>query len=182
MKKSLLLLTIVLPALLLTSGCYTMLKPPDEAAEYSYDEEGNCIDCPDYYHEDYGYSYYYVPNYWVTHPRWGHYYATPWWYDYNVYDDGDRYYESIVSPRSSQPGKAVRPGGRWQEAQPSGTTPPRITRGAFGTAATGTSGGTAGKGDGKSGSGEVKTKSNSGDSQKETKKKSAKKGGRFRTK
>ncbi len=100
--------------LLLISGCYTILQHP--AAEENYDADdyrADCLGCHTDYHEyPYGYFYGNYPNFWWSTPRWGHYYAYPWWWD-NYWYDGSRINSDIndddeYSPRSSSGEKVVR--------------------------------------------------------------------------
>jgi hypothetical protein len=109
-------LTVVLAIsalMLLISGCYTILQHP--ASETNYDAEdyrADCLGCHADYHEyPYGYFYGNYPDYWWSSPRWGYYYAYPWWWD-NYWYDGSRKYsrdnDDEYSPRSSSGEKVVR--------------------------------------------------------------------------
>lgn len=82
-------------------GCYTVLMHPqvqgeeEETIEHTgaYYRE-NCTDCHgDYHSYPYGYYYGFYPDYYWSHPRWGHYYAYPWWWDryWSDYDDDAEY-------------------------------------------------------------------------------------------
>jgi hypothetical protein len=92
-------------------GCYTVLKHPTTDESYTaHDYQNNCLSCHTDYHEyPYGYFYGHYPDYWWSTPRWGRYYAYPWWWDYYWYD-GDRKYrdDDDLSPRPSEGEKAVR--------------------------------------------------------------------------
>jgi uncharacterized protein YceK len=119
MKKYSVLIIIILLALMSGSGCYTVLR-------HAGDEQGS-VDYGDNYSEDYGYSQYYYPSYWTLTPRWGRYYAVPWWWDYGYYHDNEPiYYEDDGSPRSSG-GEKATPGSRFHEVTPGGA--PAIIRG-----------------------------------------------------
>lgn len=111
------------------SGCYTVLR-------HSEDEDG-FSDYDDSYDETYGYSHYYYPSYWTLTPRWGRYYAVPWWTDYGYYHGSETiYYDGDGSPRSSG-GQKAQPKSRFQETQHAGA--PSITRGTYGSSSSGTS-------------------------------------------
>lgn len=108
-------------------GCYTVLRNSNDEQPIS--------DYGDNYNEDYGYSQYYYPSYWTLSPRWGRYYAVPWWWDYDYYQDTRPiYYEDDGSTRSSG-GEKATPATRYQEPYTTGT--PGVSRG--GTYGTGTS-------------------------------------------
>ncbi|KPK77260.1 MAG: hypothetical protein AMJ89_02740, partial [candidate division Zixibacteria bacterium SM23_73] len=54
----------------------------------------HCTDCHgDYHSYPYGYYYGFYPDYYWSNPRWGHYYAYPWWWDryWWDYDDDAEY-------------------------------------------------------------------------------------------
>jgi hypothetical protein len=115
------------------TGCYTVLSHPggEEKIIGSSAEGDETQD----YHEVYGYSQYYYPHYWSVYPRWGHYYAAPWWYDYNWGDNESRYNDDDVrSPRPSTAEPAVLPGTRWAEPPTMGV--PNITRGSSSSSST----------------------------------------------
>ena len=134
MKKYGVLLIIMIFTLMTGSGCYTVLQ-------HSNDEQGSA-DYGDNYNEDYGYSQYYYPSYWTLSPRWGHYYAVPWWWDYGFYHGSkDIYYDDDGSPRSSGGEKAL-PESRFQEVQPPGA--PAITRGPSASGSSGASSSSSG--------------------------------------
>jgi len=89
MKKKIVLLGILLIILgIMGIGCYTVLthtrvQGEGEEAEYTgqYYRE-HCTDChQDYHNFPYGFYYGYYPDYYWSNPRWGHYYAYPWWWD-----------------------------------------------------------------------------------------------------
>ena len=67
-------------------GCYTIIKHPVvEEEEYSAAYyHRHCVDChEDYVEYPYGYYYGYYPDYYWDYPRWGKYYAYPWWWDWH---------------------------------------------------------------------------------------------------
>jgi hypothetical protein len=107
---------IILGALmlaLLTSGCYTILQhPPSETNYAAEDYRVDCLQCHGEYHEyPYGYFYGHYPDYWWSTPRWGRYYAYPWWWDNYWYDGSYRHteiYDDEPSPRSSRGKKVER--------------------------------------------------------------------------
>ena len=85
----------------LAVGCYTVLTHPrvegeeEETIEHTgaYYRE-HCTDCHgDYHSYPYGYYYGFYPDYYWSNPRWGHYYAYPWWWDryWWDYDDDAEY-------------------------------------------------------------------------------------------
>lgn len=119
MNKSLVLLIPVIIVLLLTSGCYTVLRHSDDEAGFSdYDTD---------YDENYGTTHYYYPDYWTSTPRWGSYYAVPWWWDHDYYySSGTVYYDGDGSPRSSG-GQKAQPRSRFRDTAPVGG--PNISRG-----------------------------------------------------
>jgi len=103
MKPRLLILFgIAITMLLVTTGCYTVLRHPagsgaldgstyDGSMHYS-GVDGSCAGChahSDYYHPSYRYG--------ASHYRWNDYYGAPWWYydDWSWngpdYPDGDEY-------------------------------------------------------------------------------------------
>ncbi len=131
MKKYSVLIIIMLLALMSGSGCYTVLQ-------HTNDEQA-AKDYGDNYNEDYGYSQYYYPSYWTLSPRWGRYYAVPWWWDYGYYHDNEPIFNSgdEESPRSSGGEKAV-PESRFRDTTPNGV--PVISRG---TSSSGSSGSSA---------------------------------------
>lgn len=106
-------ITIVLIALL-TTGCYTILQHPASEVNYtSEDYQADCLGCHTDYHEyPYGYFYGEYPDYWWSTPRWGQYYAYPWWWDNYWYDDSYRqtrdYHDDEPSPRSTRGKKVER--------------------------------------------------------------------------
>ena len=71
------------------AGCYTVLMHPlvQGEGEEQVEQTGqyyreNCTNCHgDYHSYPYGYYYGYYPDYYWSSPRWGHYYAYPWWWD-----------------------------------------------------------------------------------------------------
>lgn len=111
----------ILLALLLSAGCYTVLRHP--AAE-SVSQEGayyrSCADC----HADAAYYHPYY-NYGGSHSRWRSYYGYPWWHDdYWWYPS-----EETGEPRDLERGERHLWGsggwasGGWGFSKPAGTTP-----------------------------------------------------------
>jgi len=132
-KKTLLLAAAIL-IFMISSGCYTVLRPTDEmqSSEGEYSEGTS-------YNEDYGYTHYYYPGYWSLYPRWGHYYATPWWWEYEYYDDD--YYDDDGSPRSPHGERATRVNTGWQPQ--TGMGPLNINRGSASPSSSGSASGTS---------------------------------------
>ncbi|RKX23419.1 MAG: hypothetical protein DRP51_00400 [Candidatus Zixiibacteriota bacterium] len=99
---------------LLTSGCYTILQHPSSEANYTAENyQADCLECHADYHEyPYGYFYGQYPDYWWSTPRWGRYYAYPWWWDNYWYDGSYRhtrdYSDDEPSPRSTRGKKVER--------------------------------------------------------------------------
>nr|MBN2277913.1 hypothetical protein [candidate division Zixibacteria bacterium] len=153
LKYALLLISVVV-IMFLSSGCYTVLRPTEEipSGQEQYGEDEG-------YNEYYGYSHYYYPGYWSLYPRWGHYYATPWWWEYEYYNDGNEY-DADGSPRSSHGQKANRIDAGWQPNSGSGTT--SITRGS-------SSSSSSSSGSASSSAKEKTTKSDSGETETKTK-------------
>ncbi len=133
-------------------GCYTILVHPDTGEGYtSRDYQDACVDCHTDYNE-YPYGYFYgdhYPDYWWSAPRFGHYYAYPWWWDY-YWSPSEGYYgeddnggdNGNFVPRTSTGQKAVRRGSGsmrppYVQDPDMPATIPNITRG-------GSSGGTRG--------------------------------------
>lgn len=94
-------------------GCYTVLMHPmvqgeeEETVEHTgtYYRE-NCTNCHgDYHSYPYGYYYGYYPDYYWSSPRWGYYYAYPWWWD-RYWWDNDEGVESV--PKSDEKGERRR--------------------------------------------------------------------------
>ncbi len=111
------LITLSLAIFLLTlliSGCYTILRHPASETNYAAEDyQANCLGCHSDYHEyPYGYFYGDYPDYWWSSPRWGRYYAYPWWWDNYWYDGSNRhtpdYSEDEISPRSTRGKKVER--------------------------------------------------------------------------
>lgn len=105
-------ITLLLIALM-TSGCYTILQHPASEVNYSsHDYQADCLGCHSDYHEyPYGYFYGQYPDYWWSTPRWGQYYAYPWWWDNYWYDNSHQqtqYDSDDPSPRSTRGKKVVR--------------------------------------------------------------------------
>jgi hypothetical protein len=109
-----LLFTLLIPisiALFTIAGCYTILKHPAVQEDYTaQDYQHDCVSChSDYREYPYGYFYGDYPDYWWSTPRWGHYYAYPWWWDHYWYDNngaGDN--DNETTDRSQEGEKAVR--------------------------------------------------------------------------
>jgi hypothetical protein len=88
-------------------GCYTVLMHPlvqgEEEATVEHTGEyyrEHCTDCHgDYHSYPYGYYYGYYPDYYWSSPRWGHYYAYPWWWD-RYWGNNDNQVESV--PKSDE--------------------------------------------------------------------------------
>jgi hypothetical protein len=112
MKKKAVLLGIILAILSVWAvGCYTVLTHPRVQGEEGYVVEHtgsyyreNCTNCHgDYHNYPYGFYYGYYPDYYWNQPRWGRYYAYPWWWDRYWWDDDYDYYDSYESdPLSSE--------------------------------------------------------------------------------
>ncbi len=88
MKKWFVLLVAVISTTMVSIGCYTVITHPGTEDNYSaHDYQQDCLSChPDYHEYPYGYFYGNYPDYWWSSPRWGRYYAYPWWWDYYWYD------------------------------------------------------------------------------------------------
>jgi hypothetical protein len=85
-----LLTSAVLLLLLVSAGCYTVIKHPTGSNVVQHDSfYRSCADChadASYYHP-YGHPYY---SYGRSHYGWSGYYGYPWWYDdYWWWDYGD---------------------------------------------------------------------------------------------
>jgi hypothetical protein len=82
------------------------------------DEESYSRD--DNYNETYGYSQYYYPGYWTNSPRWGRYYAVPWWIEYGWFDNyyNDYYYDGDNGDAPYSTGGRINRGGRFREVSP----------------------------------------------------------------
>ena len=112
MQRRIILLAVLLIIVAISGiGCYTILTHPrvegeeGDAIEHTgrYYRE-NCTDCHgDYHSYPYGFYYGYYPDYYWDNPRWGRYYAYPWWWDRYWWDD-DRYHydEGEVVPESAE--------------------------------------------------------------------------------
>lgn len=162
MKKHFTLMIFIAALVMVTTaGCYTLLHHPGDEESYSVTRGSNdCISCHPDYHEDYGFSHYYYPDYWSSYDRWGQFYAVPWWWDYYWYDDEYYRYGSGsdgTSPRSPNAEPAVRPGSRFEDNTL--TNVPTVTRGNTWTTGSSSSGGvTKTKDDSADGGGKVETK------------------------
>jgi len=94
-------------------GCYTVLMHPQVQGEEKEQVENtgeyyreHCTDCHgDYHNYPYGYYYGYYPDYYWSSPRWGHYYAYPWWWD-RYWSNNDNEVESV--PKSDEKGERRR--------------------------------------------------------------------------
>jgi hypothetical protein len=130
MKRKIVLLGILLMILgIMGIGCYTVfthtrVQGEEGEAEYTgqYYRE-HCTDChQDYHNFPYGFYYGYYPDYYWSNPRWGHYYAYPWWWD--RYWGDDYYYDEggVTEPESAE--KAERRRGLMPPyVNPGGGTP-----------------------------------------------------------
>ena len=129
MQRKIILLSVLLVILAISGiGCYTILTHPrvegeeGEAIEHTgrYYRE-HCTDCHgDYHSYPYGFYYGYYPDYYWSNPRWGRYYAYPWWWDRYWWDDDRYHYEDEgYEPESAERAERrrgllppyVRPGG-----------------------------------------------------------------------
>lgn len=114
MKNIVLIIGLIITLIILLSGCYTILKHPAAEENYtSHDYQADCVSChADYNEYPYGYFYGQYPDYWWTTPRWGRYYAYPWWWDnywYDAsYDHSREQQNNNLSVRSAHGEKAVR--------------------------------------------------------------------------
>jgi hypothetical protein len=125
MRKHLILQISLIIVLMIAAGCYTVISHPGEEDGF-VDRSGDY----DNYSEDYGYTHFYYPGYWTVHPRWGRFYATPWWWDYYDYYETEYYNDDADSPRPAQGERAVSSSGRWEEAAT--VKNPDIRRGSWG--------------------------------------------------
>ncbi len=112
MNRKIVLLGVLLMILgIMGIGCYTILTHPrvDGEEEGIVEHTGryyreHCTDCHgDYHSYPYGFYYGYYPDYYWSYPRWGRYYAYPWWWDRYWWDD-DYYYhdEGEYEPVSAE--------------------------------------------------------------------------------
>ncbi|MCP4632837.1 MAG: hypothetical protein GY855_07905 [candidate division Zixibacteria bacterium] len=114
MNRSLSLCLAMLFIILMASGCYTILQHPDSEINYTAEDyQTDCLECHAEYHEyPYGYFYGQYPDYWWSSPRWGRYYAYPWWWDNYWYEGNYQHSEYEVddepSPRSTRGKKVER--------------------------------------------------------------------------
>ncbi len=119
---------LLLLAVLMASGCYTVLRHPtgsDIVGSQSYGK--SCSDChadAQFYHPYYRYG--------TSYHRWNDYYGSPWWYnDYWWWGHNDGYHDNEGNPPSdvetgerhlwSSGGWAS---GGWGFTKPSGTSTP----------------------------------------------------------
>jgi len=180
MNKFIPFITVLAVIIMSSAGCYTVLQHPAVEEYYTQsDYQVACIDCHSDYHEyPYGYFYGYYPDYWWDTPRWGRYYAYPWWWDHYWFDDVRYYhdddYDGNLSPRSSS-GKKVERRSTLSPPYSHGTT--TIQRSTGSVSSGSGSGSSTGK---KSGdTGQTKTKEETNE-QKEDEKKAVRRGGRSR--
>ena len=155
-------------------GCYTVLVHPGTEENYtSHDYQQNCTDCHSDYHEyPYGYFYGDYPDYWWDTPRYGHYYAYPWWWDYYWYTE--KPHRQNITDNGGDEAPDVRGEGKKIERRQTLRPPytddiPTISREGYntGSGTTGTSGGSSG---GNSGSTTGSASSKNQDKQTESKK------------
>lgn len=187
MKITRLIFILMALSAVIFSGCYTMLAHPGEDDGGSFgsrSRDSDCISCHPGYHENYGYSHYYYPDYWESNTNWGHYYAEPWWWDSYWYSDDEYYYEEDSdNPRADEGLKPVRPGTRYQTGGGNyggGTT--TVTRGSSSSSSssgTTSSGKTTSSTDDKK---EVKTKQKNKDTDSDKNKKPTRRTGRWKKK
>ncbi len=117
MNKYFTLLFFLLILAMTFSGCYTVLMHPQTEEGYAQEDyQDACIDCHTDYN-DYPYGYFYgdhYSDYWWSTPRYGYYYAYPWWWDYYWSPSEGRQVnsqnEDVFVPRSSTGEKATRRG------------------------------------------------------------------------
>lgn len=99
--------------LIVSMGCYTVLNHPGAGSEEgvaAHNYQQDCLDCHSDYHEyPYGYFYSDYPDYWWDSPRYGKYYAYPWWWDY--YWSTEKSSARVVSD-DSEDTPSVRPEGK----------------------------------------------------------------------
>ncbi len=84
MKRTLrLLLPLTILAAIIWPGCYTVIMHPTDDDGYRASQVSDCTRChPDYGQYPYGHYYSPYPDYWWSYPRYGDYYANPWWWSY----------------------------------------------------------------------------------------------------
>ena len=94
-KRVIIGITALIAAAITSAGCYTIIRHPsvgessdlsessDTSPSYTHDAaDYDCVRChQDFASYPYGYYYRYYPEYYWTNPRWGDYYAYPWWWD-----------------------------------------------------------------------------------------------------
>ena len=110
-KKLIVLITMILAAVIVFHGCYTIIKHPSimqGEAEVDSDHAGgnrDCVSCHQDYHQyPYGYYYSYYPDYYWNYPRWGGYYAYPWWWD-NYWYKTDNTTEGTSTRQGDKPAR-----------------------------------------------------------------------------
>jgi hypothetical protein len=121
-RKIMIILTGLIAALITSYGCYTIIKHPsvmESEADRSGVHEGaskDCVSChADYHQYPYGYYYSYYPDYYWNYPRWGTYYAYPWWWDnywYNGQAAGGANYGDAGSGGATSPHSGSKPPAR----------------------------------------------------------------------
>ncbi|MBN2226753.1 MAG: hypothetical protein JW763_05265 [candidate division Zixibacteria bacterium] len=183
------MLKILLPLgmlMVMTAGCYTVIMHPVSDEDYTqHDYQQDCLSChPDYHEYPYGYFYGNYPDYWWDTPRYGHYYAYPWWWDHYWYRGGGQVNtgdnDDTGSPRSEEAMKASRRDAL-RPPYTTGAMPTAITRGTTTTTESGRmSGSSAGNSTGTSdnNSSSTKTETKTKDEQEKEKKASRRDGRR----
>ncbi|MFH2035484.1 MAG: hypothetical protein ABIJ45_03700 [Candidatus Zixiibacteriota bacterium] len=166
--------------ILFGSGCYTIIQHPGEGNNYTTTSgETDCIRCHPHYHDDYGTSHLYYPDYWTTYERFGRYYAEPWWWDFYWYDRYNYSYDDdqTDNPRSDGGAKATRPANQYIGND---NYIPNITQGSSGSSAS--SGSSSSKQTEESSQTTVETKTRTDDSndKKDSSKEATKKSGRMK--
>lgn len=99
-RKLIIGIAALIAAAITSAGCYTIIKHPTMTTIQGDDAEGttesythveadrDCMRChTDYGTYPYGYYYGYYPDYYWSNPKWGSYYAYPWWWEEYWYND-----------------------------------------------------------------------------------------------
>lgn len=118
---------LLLLAVLMASGCYTVLRHPTGSDVVSQDSYGRtCSDChadAQFYHPYYRYG--------SSYNRWNDYYGSPWWYDnYWWWDHNDGHNDDGSQPGNVETGERHLwssggwASGGWGFTKPSGTSTP----------------------------------------------------------
>lgn len=141
MKKKIVLLgTLLMILAIMGIGCYTVLTHPgvqgegEEAAYTGQYYREHCTDChQDYHNFPYGFYYGYYPDYYWSNPRWGHYYAYPWWWDNYWGNDYNNENGGVEQPPASAEKAERRRGLEPPYVRPEGTSstpyvPPTTTK------------------------------------------------------